>query len=85
MRRATLGPSLLILLAALPALGQDLDDRHLSILPTDADTRAALVASLLPLADPDRLAAAEALPGGTATVPFTAKDDAVSQPSAGRT
>ena len=85
MRRAKLGPSLLILLAALPALGQDLDDRQLSILPTDADTRAALVASLLPLTDPDRLAEAETLPGGTATVPFTTKDDVFSQPSAGLT
>lgn len=76
---------LLALLVAAPTFAQTLDDRHLSILPTDADTRAALVASLLPPDDPDRLAAAESLPGGTLTVPFTTKDDAFSQPSAGLT
>lgn len=76
---------LLALIVATPAFAQTLDDRHLPVVPMASDTRAALIATLLPLADPDRLAKAESLPGGTATVPFTAKDDAFSQPSAGLT
>ena len=76
---------LLALLVATPAFAQTLDDRHLPVVAMPANTRAALVATLLPPADPDRLAAAETLPGGSATVPFTAKDDAFSQPSAGLT
>lgn len=73
----------LALLVATPAFAQTLDDRHLPVAAMPADTRAALVASLLPPDDPHSLAAAETLPGGSATVPFTAKDDAFSQPSAG--
>lgn len=79
----------LIVLIALasgpPALGQDLDDRHLPVVPITAEDRAALGASLLSPTDPALLAAAEALPGGTATVAVTGKDDAFSQPSAGLT
>lgn len=69
----------------LPALAQDLDDRQLPVVPITADDRAALVASLLHPTDPALLAAAEARPGGTASVAVTGKDDAFSQPSAGLT
>ncbi len=76
---------LLALLMAAPALAQTLDDRHLPVVPMTAQDRATLVASLLSPTDPAKLSAAEAMPGGTATVPFTEKDDAFSQPSAGFT
>lgn len=76
---------LISLLLAAPAIGQGLDDRHLPLDLTATKDRAALVASLLFPADPALLAAAEALPGGAATVPVTAMDDAFSQPSAGMT
>ncbi len=76
---------LLAPLMASQALAQDLDDRHLPVDLTAAQDHVALVEGLLAPADQTQLEAAEALPGGTATVSFTAKDDAFSQPSAGMT
>ncbi|HMS93845.1 MAG TPA: di-heme oxidoredictase family protein [Tabrizicola sp.] len=77
-----LAPSILGLSVAfgLPTLAQDLDDRHLPVGPDPESTREALIVGL---ADPSRRAAAEHLPGGSATVSATGKDDAFSQPSGG--
>ncbi len=81
------GPAAVLaaLMAVTPAaLGhaQDLDDRHLPVVPRTAEEAAQVAGLLVPVADFLAADPREGRPGGAATVPATATADAFSFPSA---
>ncbi|MFN6925664.1 MAG: di-heme oxidoredictase family protein [Tabrizicola sp.] len=77
MRLATV-----LILAAAPALAQDLDDRHLPVLARSETDRAKVAAILAPPTDFSRPEPFEANPAGAATVRASDTADAFSKPSA---
>ena len=73
---------LLLCLAAAPALAQDLDDRHLPVLPRTPEEAAKVAAILAPPTDFSAPEPFEAKPAGAATVRALTTADAFSQHSA---
>ncbi|MFM7442653.1 MAG: thiol oxidoreductase, partial [Tabrizicola sp.] len=73
--------ALLLTLAAAPALAQDLDDRHLPVLPRTAEDAAKIAAVLAPPTDFSKPESFEAKPAGAATVRALTTADAFSQHS----
>lgn len=80
IRAARLGAALVI--AALPATAQELDDRHLTVLPRTAAETARIAAVLAPPTDFSAPEPFEALSAGAATVRARTGKDAFSQFSA---
>lgn len=72
----------LLCLAAAPVLAQDLDDRHLPVIPRTADDQARIAAALAPPTDFTTPEPFEANPAGAATVRASDTADAFSQHSA---
>lgn len=74
--------ALLLIAFATPALAQDLDDRHLPVLPRTAEEAARVASVLAPPTDFSKPEAFEAKSAGAATVRATDTADAFSFPSA---
>lgn len=74
--------ALLLCLTAAPALAQDLDDRHLPVIPRTPSDEAKIAAVLAPPTDFTKPEPFEAKPAGAATVRAIATADAFSQHSA---
>lgn len=72
----------LLILAAAPAFAQDLDDRHLPVIPRTEADRTKIAAVLSPPTDFSRPEPFEAKPAGAATVRAITTADAFSQHSA---
>lgn len=73
---------LLLMLCATPALSQELDDRHLPVVPRSADEAARIAAVVAPATDFSQAEAFEAMQAGATTVRPRDTGDAFSQSSA---
>ena len=73
--------ALILCLAAAPALAQDLDDRHLPVIPRTDKDKAKIAVVLAPPTDFSKPEPFEAKPAGAATVRAIATADAFSQHS----